>query len=302
MKILVTGGTGLVGKRLTSLLRNEGHEVLILTRGKSKKEEGLYHWNLTTGEIDPEALKNIDVLVHLAGAGIVDKKWTEARKQEIIDSRVQPLQILSRAFKKQKSSPSVVVSASAIGLYGFDTGDTLLAENAAQGKDYISEIVRKWESAVDDFQQKMVCRAVKIRIGIVLALEGGALPQMAFPVKMLLGSPLGNGSQWLSWIHIDDLCEIFRQSITNGTYDGAYNAVAPKPVTNASLMKTIAEVLKKPFFFPNVPAFIIKMMMGKRAQLVLGGNRVSVDKLLKNGFVFRFTNLKEALQDLYKEV
>jgi uncharacterized protein len=299
MRYLITGGTGLVGKELTSLLIEKGHEVAILTRSNKEDDNvDFFQWNLKNGIIDPKAVENVDVLIHLAGAGIADEKWTDARKKEIIDSRIEPLKLLAKTFKQQGHSPKKIVSASAIGYYGFDTQDLELNEASKPGEDYISDVVIKWESAVDDFASELNCEVVKLRIGIVLTNEGGALPQLALPVKMGVGSAIGDGKQWISWIHIKDLVQLFFTSSTP-KYSGVYNAVASNPVRNTAFVKILGKILKRPVWAPNVPKFALKLILGQRSQLVAGGNLVSNEKLRNVGFQFQFDTLESALEEIY---
>lgn len=300
MNILITGGTGLIGNQLTELLERKGHRVNILTRSETNIAKHLYHWDLKSGFVEKAALENIQAVIHLAGAGIVDEKWTDDRKQEIINSRIRPLEVLEKAFTAVGELPKTIVSASAIGIYGFDTGEQKLTEESTKSEEYIGKVVQEWENAIDLFAQKLKIRCVKLRIGIVLDKNGGALPQMALPVKLFVGSPLGSGKQWISWIHSADLCEMFAEAVENPVYDGVYNAVAPNPVTNSVFTKTLGQVLKKPIWAPNVPAFALKLILGERAQLVLGGNRVSSEKISNIGYQFHFKDLKEALINNYK--
>ena len=300
MNYLITGGTGLVGQKLSQLLIDNGHSVSILSRSaKRDTSVNFFRWDLKNDYVDPEALKNVDCLIHLAGAGIADKKWTSARRKEIIDSRVNPLSLLAEGFEEVSEFPKTIVSASAIGIYGFDTGETKLKEDSKKGKDFISDVVIQWEKAVDVFAKKMDCRAVKLRIGIVLDVDGGALPSLAMAVKMGVGSAIGDGQQWLSWIHVDDLNKMFLVASENRGMSGAFNAVAPNPARNEEMVNVIAKVLKKPNWAPKVPGFVLKTILGSRAQLVLGGNNVSSEKILDTGFTFEFDNLESALTELY---
>ncbi|WP_304234767.1 TIGR01777 family oxidoreductase [Jiulongibacter sediminis] len=301
MRFLITGGTGLVGKELTSILLAEGHEVGILTRSKreSKGKVTYFQWDIDQQEIEEQALEGVDCLIHLAGAGIADKRWSEKRKQEIIDSRVNPLKFLAAEFQRKGNFPAKIVSASAIGYYGFDTGDQLLSEVHKAGKDYISNVVVEWEKAVNAFAKTASSPAVKLRIGIVLDKNAGALPQLAMPVKLGVGSPLGDGEQWMSWIHVHDLAQMFYEAATNKAMDGVFNAVAPNPEQNKTIVKELGKVLKRPIWAPNVPKIALKLLLQERAQLVLGGNKVSSVKIEDTGFTFKFKELSDALADIY---
>ncbi|MGR3812405.1 TIGR01777 family oxidoreductase [Jiulongibacter sp. NS-SX5] len=301
MIFLITGGTGLVGKKLTEILLSEGHEVRVLTRSNREDDAVRYFtWDLEQGEIEEGALQNVDCLIHLAGAGIADKRWTTRRKEIILDSRVEPVRLLLKEFMKQGTYPGKIVSASAIGYYGFDTGERLLDEEVKPGSDYISDVVVKWEKAVDTFAKTAQIPAVKLRIGIVLDKNGGALPQLALPVKLGIGSPIGNGKQWMSWIHVDDLAQMFYQVSVNDQYEGAYNAVAPNPEQNKAIVKVLGKVLNRPIWAPKVPKFAMKLLLQERAQLVLGGNKVSSTKIENEGFDFKFSEIKAALEEIYR--
>lgn len=299
MIFLITGGTGLVGKRLTKVLLQAKHTVRVLSR--SAQKDGVvsyFKWDINKGYVDPVALQDVDVLIHLAGAGVADEKWTESRKKEIISSRVDPLELLEKAFKTLGTYPKKIVSASAVGIYGFDTGEILLTEVSKVGKDYLSKVVVEWEGAVNAFAQAGQIKAAMLRIGIVLDKDGGALPQLALPVKLGVGSPIGDGKQWISWIHVDDLCSMFlHASVTD--MEGAFNAVAPYPERNEDFVKVLAKVLSKPLWAPAVPGFVLKILMGERAQMVLGGNKVSAVKVKEADFKFMYKDLTEALTEIY---
>lgn len=299
MIFLITGGTGLVGKKLIKVLLEANHTVRVLSRSAhSDTQVSYFKWDIDKDFVDPAALKEVDVLIHLAGAGVADAKWTAKRKKEIIDSRVKPLLLLEKAFKEQNTYPKKIVSASAVGIYGFDTGDTLLTEVSKSGADYLSKVVEEWEGAVKGFATAGGIKAAMLRIGIVLDLNGGALPQLALPVKLGVGSPIGDGKQWISWIHVEDLCRMFlKASIAD--MEGAYNAVAPDPERNKDFVKVLAKVLDKPLWAPAVPEFVLKIMLGERSQMVLGGNKVSAIKVKEAGFTFNYPDLEKALTDLY---
>ncbi|UBM60212.1 TIGR01777 family oxidoreductase [Marinilongibacter aquaticus] len=302
MQYLITGGSGMIGRRLIAHLLESGHKVRVLSRS-AQQISGVdcFQWDIEKGEIQAGALEAVDCVIHLAGAGIVDKSWTEKRKKEIIDSRVKPLAFLAKAFQKEGLSPKTLVSASGVGYYGFDSGDDLQTEIHEPGTDYIADVVLQWEAAAANFGETLNCRVAKLRIGIVLSASGGALGKMDLPVKMGAGSPLGSGEQWMSWIHIDDLCRLFLMASLNKNFDGRFNAVSPNAEKNNHFMQVLAKVLDRPFWMPNVPESALKLMMGERAQLVLGGNKVSAAKVLANGFNFQFESLEPALRDIYKK-
>lgn len=300
MNVLITGGTGLIGKHLTSLLLNKGHKVSLLSRKKKDiPNVKVYLWDIEKGFIDTDALKNIDYIIHLAGAGIADKRWTDKRKQEIIDSRIRPIQLINQHLKEQRIKLKAFISASGIGFYGSDTGETRLDENSPAGNDFIATCTKAWEAQTEKFTQ--ATRTVSLRTGIVLSNDGGALPMLIQPIKLGIGVSLGSGKQWMSWIHIDDMCQLYLQALEDEKIQGAYNAVASGPVRNEELIKTTAEVLKRPLWLPNVPAFVMKILFGELSTIVLGGNYVKNKRVSEElSFSYQFTSLKEALVDLLK--
>ncbi|MFL5731173.1 MAG: TIGR01777 family oxidoreductase [Cytophagaceae bacterium] len=296
--VLITGGTGLVGSRLTEMLQEKGYEVSLLSRGKGKGTIKTYQWDLSKGTIDPEAISNADYIINLAGAGVFDEKWSKSFKEEIIKSRTDAISLIASKLKSSAHHVKAFVSASAIGLYGNDTGDTLIREDHPAGKDFLSEVVTKWESAADQIESLGV-RTVKIRIGIVLSGKGGALPKMAAPVAKGAGTAIGTGKQFVSWIHIDDICGMFIKAIEDEAMKGAYNAVAPEPLTNQALTDAIAKEYGKSIHLPNVPAFALKFLLGsEKAMVVLGGNKVSPEKIVKQGYQFKFPDINSALKNL----
>lgn len=300
MNILITGGTGLLGTALTQLLLSKGHTVSLLSRQKQYiPNVQVYEWNLSSNYIEAGALENADVIVHLAGAGIADKRWTEARKKEIIDSRVKPLQLIEQQLIEKNMPPKALISASAIGFYGGDTGNSELSEESAAGNDFLATCTVLWEKAADSLGKSLGFRVVKVRIGVVLSTDGGALPKLISPIKWGAGAALGSGTQWMSWIHIHDLARFFVKAIEDTTLSGQYNAVAPKPVTNSQLTKEAAKVLKKPLLLPNVPAFLLKLALGEMAVVVTGGNYVRNKKIEETtDFIYDFPTIESCLSDL----
>jgi uncharacterized protein len=298
--VLITGGTGLVGSRLTEMLTEKGYTVSHLSRGKGKGQIKTYTWDLSRGLIDEEAVKNADYIVNLAGAGVFDEKWSKSFKNEIIKSRTDAVELIAGKLKSSAHHVKAFVCASAIGLYGDDTGDAFISEDQPAGKDFLSEVVSKWEAAADKIQDLGI-RTVKIRIGIVLSGQGGALSKMAAPIAKGAGAALGSGKQYVSWIHMDDICGIFIKAIEDENMKGAYNGAAPAPVTNHALTEAIAARLGKSIHLPNVPGFALKLLLGsEKAMVVLGGNRVSVEKILRQGYQFKYPDLGPALENLLK--
>lgn len=294
-KILITGASGLVGTRLTATLQSKNYAVVHLGRRKRTGDIPSFAWDIKKREIDSQAFDNVDTIVHLAGANVGDGRWTVLRKKEILDSRVQSTKLLFDTLKNNKHSVKNFISASAIGYYGFE-GDQVFDEQSNSGKDFLALVTKEWEDEVDNFSAIGV-RVVKIRIGIVLSIRGGALKQMLQPIRYGLGAPLGSGQQYLSWIHIDDLCEIFSKTIDDEKMTGAYNATAAW-ATNEEMTKMIAKILKKPLWLPSIPSFVLKIILGEMAEIVVNGSKVSSEKIKQTGFKFRFLNLEETLQNI----
>jgi uncharacterized protein len=297
--VLITGGTGLIGSHLIRELRNRGYQVAMLSRKKNLDSDiPIYAWNLEKKEIDPEAVKTADYIIHLAGANLGEKRWTATQRKLIIDSRVKTAELLFEKIKESHNVLKSFISASAIGYYGTSPSDKIFKENDPPADDFLGYTCSLWEQAADKFKELGV-RAVKLRTGIVLTKEGGTLARMALPVKLGIASPLGKGGQYLPWIHINDLCAIYIKAIEDPQMTGAYNAVAPDHKTNAEFTSAFARVLRKPFWFPNVPGVVLKLIYGKMSALILKGNRVSADKIISSGYKFKFPDLKGALEDLF---
>jgi uncharacterized protein len=294
-KILITGGSGLVGKKITALLERKGYEVAWLSRSPEKYKQRSFAWDVEKQTIDPEAFFWADGIIHLAGEGVADKRWTAARKKAILQSRTQSTLLLKQAIEKSEKKPEVFVSASAVGYYGFNTGDELMEEDGKAGNDFLAQVVMAWESEVEKIAAHGI-RTVMLRIGIVLDNKGGALVEM---LKPPVAAPLGNGQQWMSWIAIDDLARMFLFAIEKEEMKGVYNAVGPNPATNAELTKAAAKKAGKFFVEIGVPGFALKIILGEMAQMVLGGNRVSAKKIRKAGFEFRYPVLEDALEKIY---
>lgn len=294
-KVLITGGSGLVGSQLSDLFQAKGYEVAHLSRRATGQERyRTYTWDVAAGKMDSQALEHVDYLVHLAGAGVADKRWTAARKQEILDSRTKSTDLLLETAHRSGAVLKSVVSASAIGYYG-DTGRDWVTEISPAGSDFLATVVQAWEAHVDALAE--LAPVAKIRIGVVLSRHGGALQELAKPVKWWAGAPLGSGQQYMSWIHEQDLSRMFLFAMEN-QLNGVLNGVAPNPVTNAELTQVIARVLGKPLLLPNVPAFAMRALMGEMADIVLLGSRVSAEAVLKSGFTFEFNEVRQAVSDL----
>ncbi len=296
-KILITGGSGLIGTRLTELLLSKGYQVSCLGRTIKTQHIKTFLWNIDEQRIEENAFLDVHTIIHLAGAGISDKRWTQKRKQEILESRTKSTRLLKDELNKRTHHIKNFISASAIGYYGFEDYGKEFVESDKPGKDYTAKVTHEWENEVDKIAT-LGLRVVKIRTGIVLSNHGGALTKLATPINLMAGAPLGSGKQYISWIHIDDLCNIFIKGIEDNSMEGAYNAAAPNPVTNKNFTQVLAKVLHKPLFLPNVPAFVLKIILGEMAEIVLNGSLISSKKIQDAGFRFQYKTLESALRDL----
>ena len=302
MRYLITGATGLVGKEIVKLCQEKGIAVNYLTTRRGKLvSEGNYKgffWNPTEGEIDIECFKGVTTVINLAGAPI-SKRWTDKYKETILSSRIDSLRILRKSIESLPDNEiESFVSASAIGIYPNSLEKYYEEDENEVDNSFLGEVVARWETEVDKFKV-FDFKVAKIRIGLVLSSHGGALPQMAKPIKLFAGAAFGSGEQWQSWIHLADLARIF-MFIANNELKGTFNAVAPNPVTQNKLIKEIANVLGKPLFLPNIPQFIIKAILGEMSYLLLASQRVSSRKIEEEGFVFDHRNIPGALRAIYK--
>ena len=298
-QILITGATGMVGKQLVPKLQALGHQVSILSRSQTKiKDVKVYLWDVYNQTIDKEALNGIDTIIHLAGEGIGDKKWTTERKKQIIDSRVLSGQLLYKTIAATNAPIKTFISASAVGFYG-DRGEEILSEDSKSGTGFLSECCIKWEDAADE-GNALGIRVVKIRIGLILSKEGGALASMEKPIKYFVGAPLGSGKQWMPWIHVDDIVKIFTKAAEDKEMIGAYNACSPMPVTNKMFTKTLAHKLHRPVWPINVPALVLKTILGEMSILPLMSNNTTAQKLLDSGYLFSYVDIDDALESIYK--
>jgi uncharacterized protein (TIGR01777 family) len=293
MHVLITGGTGLIGRALSQKLLAEGHRVSILSRSG-----GDYTWDVTKAYFQPEALEGVDAVVHLAGAGIADKRWTEARKRELIGSRVDSSALLIHALKTIPNRVKVVLSASAIGFYGADSGEVRCEETSPAGVDFLATCTQAWEGSISGVEALGI-RLVKFRIGLVLSAHGGIFPVLCRPIRYLVGAVLGHGKQWQSWIHVDDLVGMFMLGLADESLNGVINAVSPGAIRHREMTQKIARAMHKPLLLPPIPGFLLRLALGEMACLVLGGNLVSADKIQKEGkYTFTYTRLEDALKEL----
>lgn len=295
--VLIAGGTGLIGSRLSQLLTEKGYNVLHLSRRKNLRAEfPAYAWDLDQMTIDEEAITRSEVVINLAGAGIADKAWTAERKQLIIDSRVQSNRLLLDSFKRLGHQPEVYIAASAIGYYG-DSGEAWVDEQSEPGEGFLSESVQIWEQPIREAMESDL-RTVALRIGLVLSMQGGALPKILLPFYFFVGTYFGNGQQWYSWIHIDDLCRMFIWAIEDHKMQGIFNAAGPSPERNKAFTRIIGKARKRPFLLLPAPVFALRLFLGEMAQTVLISTKVSSEKIEKRGFRFRFEELGAAVKDL----
>lgn len=297
--ILITGANGMLSKHLTKHLEGD-YSIRYLTRKVTRKNE--YLWDLKNNYIDINALKDIHTIIHLAGSPIANKRWTTKSKQIILSSRVDSAKLILNHLKKNAITIDSFISASAIGYYGTTTTDIIYNEESKKGSDFLSNVCQKWEDVAHEFKSSNIARRIAIlRIGIILSKRGGALKKIISPIKFGLGSGLGTGNQYMPWIHIEDLCSIFHFVIDSKNINGTFNAVSPKHTTNIELTKKIAKVLNRPILLPNIPKFIIQALYGETSSILLEGTRVSSDKIVKQGFNFKYDDLNKALNNLLQE-
>lgn len=301
MKVLITGATGLVGQALTKQLLQRGDTVNYLTTRSSKieNEEHLkgYKWDTETQNIDKDCFNGVECIINLAGASVA-KRWTASHKKAILDSRIDSLKLLYDSLSEIDHEVKHLISASAIGVYPSSLTKLYEESETDLSDDFLGHVVQEWEKASSQFENLNI-EVAQIRIGVVLAEKGGALKQMAKPIKNYIGAVLGSGEQWQSWIHIKDLTALFCH-VMDEQLTGIYNAVAPNPVNNKEMTKAIASVLEKPILLPPVPKFALKLLLGEMSQVVLGSQLVCADKIQEEGFVFKFPQLEHALADIYK--
>lgn len=303
MKILICGATGLIGSALTELCINENHTVHYLTTRKNKiahsdRNKGFY-WNPSEGEIDTACFEGVDAIVNLSGANIA-KRWTEAYKEEILNSRVDTANVLFKSLRNIKNhAVKQYVSASGIAIYPDSLTENYTEDSTLESTDFLGKVVKQWELHANQFKSLEIPVTI-LRTGLVFSDKGGALVEMVKPVKYGVGAAVGSGKQWQSWIHIDDMTRMYLHILTN-KITGLYNGVGPNPTTNKLLTKEIASVLNKPFFLPNVPKFVMKLMLGEMSTLLFSSQQVSSEKIESTGFQFKFSELTPALENLLQK-
>jgi uncharacterized protein (TIGR01777 family) len=293
-KVLITGGSGLIGRRLSFLLKSRGYEVRILSRSNNPKNNyKTFVWNVSEQYINDSAFEGLNHIIHLAGAGIADKRWSEKRKKEIIASRVASTNLLYNTVKRLKTPLNSFISASATGYYGAVTSETIFEEKDKPAKDFLGKVCSLWEDSIFQFNEIKI-RTVALRTGIVLSKDGGALKKMKTPII----TSLGNGKQYMPWIHIDDLCELYIKAIEDEQFKGAFNAVSSEHISNLSFSKKISKIFNHPFLALGAPSFILQIVFGEMSTIILNGSRISANKIKQAGFKFKFENLEKALKNL----
>ncbi len=302
--VLITGGTGLLGKRLSELLIERNYKVIIVSRQKKEsKEENVQfaQWDIEKQTIDDWAIEQANYIIHLAGASVSEKRWTKKRKQEIIESRTKSSELIIESLKRIKNNVEAVVSASAIGWYGADTNDSInngFSESNRVANNFLGLTCKQWEESIQPVEN-LNKRLAILRIGIVLSNRGGAFVEFIKSLKFRVASIIGNGNQIISWIHIDDVCNIFINSIENKSIKGAFNCVAPNPVSNKILMKTIGNIYcNNKFISIFIPTFLIKIFLGEFSIEVLKSTNVSSKKVEETGFEFQYPNIEKAIEQL----
>ena len=303
MKLLITGATGLVGKELVKKSIAEGHSIHYLTTQKSKLNsiqgaKGFY-WNPKEGILDQACFSNVDAILLLAGATI-SKPWTRSYKEEIYSSRIDATRIVFHSLKELKDQHQVkqIVSASAIGIYPSDFERTVTESEIVSADSFMSKVVIDWEKEVDAFKSLGI-KTSKLRIGLVLALDGGVVGTLKVPILFGLSAAFGNGKQGQSWIHLMDVVGLFLHAIKN-QWDGVYNAVAPNPVSQSQFISSLAKALNRPHFFPAIPQFLLKTLIGEMSSLVLDSHYISPRKVIDQGYTFQFDQIDRALEDIVK--
>lgn len=299
--VLITGGTGLIGTALTDLMTSRNYRVHILSRYPESTAHSAvkqFYWNPAKNEIDANVLKGVSGVVHLAGAGIADKRWTKRRKQEIISSRRNSARLLKEAMVKSGGSFKFFISASGANYYGTETTENIFKESDGAGTGFLSEVCEIWEK--ESHENNPAQRIAVVRTVMVLSNKGGALPKLAATVKPGIGAVLGSGKQYSPWIHIDDLCEIYFTIAVDDSMHGPYNAVADEPVSHAEMMHAIAAAYRTKIRLPNIPAWALKIALGEMSDMLLKGSRLSNQKLHDAGLAFQFPTLKPALDALIR--
>ena len=298
--VLITGGSGLIGSRLTSVLVSQGFRVSHLTRSHGRNSKvRTFTWDPEKGFIDPAAFADVDFIVHLAGANIGEKRWSKHRRHEIISSRVDTARLIHKYVTEAEIPLKAFVSASATGYYGSVSSDAVFNESNVAAGDFLGSVCNQWEKAADLFSESGI-RTVKIRTSVVLDRNDSALSKLMLPGKFGMLVKTGRGDQYMPWIHIDDLCSVYYKALSDESMRGAYNAAAPEQPVHTEFMMSLGRVMRRPVFPLALPPILLKMLMGEMATVVLEGSRVSPQKLLDAGFSFKFTDCESALNEIIK--
>ncbi|MCP2029410.1 uncharacterized protein (TIGR01777 family) [Flavobacterium sp. HSC-32F16] len=294
--VLLTGGSGFIGKHLTDVLIEAGYSVSVLSRSNKEDTPKIqyYKWDLNKNYIDENAVLNADYIIHLAGEGIVEKRWTKKRKKAILESRVKPIDLIFSVLEKNNKKPDAFISASAVGFYGAFTNHKICTEETPPADDFLGTTCQIWENAVYKIEALGI-RTVKIRTGIVLGKDEGFLKKVNPSFKAGFGAALGSGKQYLPWIHIEDLSQIYCKSVTDNQMHGPYNAAVTDNTTNERFSRLLASLYGYAIWLPKVPPFVLRIVLGEMSEAVLKGQRVSSEKIQKTGFEFQFTDLEKAL-------
>ena len=299
MKLLVTGATGLIGRNIIAIARERSIPVNFLTTQKQKiTDSGTikgFYWNPNKGEMDGRCFEGVDILIHLAGASI-SKRWTLKNKKEILESRLNSSNLLMKEMANQKIKMKSIICAGAIGIYPNSLDDVYHENSPLVNENFLQKVTTLWEQKSKEMSDYTKHLSI-LRIGLVLAKGGGLLSQLTLPVKLFSGTAFASGKQWQSWIHVKDLSRLFFTAV-DLSWEGTFNAVAPNPVSQRSLIKLMGNALGRPVFLPNIPAFFMKLLLGKRSILILGSQKVSAKLILSRGFEFQFPFLPQALEDL----
>lgn len=300
-KALIIGATGFVGQHITQLLLEKGYSVAILTRNPRPNSTNIsyYKWDLDQRYIDENAVLKADIIINLAGENIADKRWTNQRKAAILESRILSIQLICDVLKKYNKKLDVFISASAVGIYGNKSSDEICTENSSFGTDFLANVCQKWENEVAIISNLGI-RTALIRTGLVLGNDG-FLAKIKSLFNYKLGAVLGSGKQYMPWVYIDDLARMYVFAIENKEVSGAYNAAIDDKTTNAIFSKALAKLYGYSIWLPNVPGFILKLLLGEMSTIILNGNRISSAKIEKEGFVFNYPNLDAALQNGIKK-
>ncbi|MCA4809406.1 TIGR01777 family protein [Empedobacter stercoris] len=293
MNILLTGGSGLIGSELVKILIEKGHQVRILTREKNV-EHPFYHWD--KNKIDEKVFDNLDGIIHLAGC-LIAKRWTKRYKEEILSSRVDTANLLFEYVNKLDVNLKFFISASGSAYYGQITSDKIFKESDEPNTDFLAKVCVAWENAAYQFEE-IGARVVCLRTALVLAKNGEGFKLLKKPIQLGVGANLGDGKQWMPWIHIEDLLQIYAQAVENENIKGSFNASAPEHSDHSTFNRTLAKKLNKPFFLPNIPGFVMRLTLGEMSDLVLKGSRIDANKIEETGFTFQFPTLEKAFKDL----